>query len=103
HRATAQQPEAKADTAGAQKQPAKPVAGHLMRVPGPIVDEVDKPVRGAVSQLISKMPAGAGRPIIIFEFAPGQADAGKGSEFGRALALAKYIDSRRGRKRREDG
>jgi membrane-bound serine protease (ClpP class) len=95
HRATAQQPEAKADAAGAQRQPAKPVAGHLIRIPVPIVDEVDKHVRGAVSQLMSKMPAGAGRPIIIFEFAPGQADAGKGSEFGRALALAKYIASSR--------
>jgi membrane-bound ClpP family serine protease len=95
HRAEAQQPEAKSDAAGASKQPAKSVVGHLIRIPVPIVDEVDKHVRGAVSHLMSKMPAGGGRPIIVFEFAPGQADAGKGSEFGRALALAKYIASSR--------
>ncbi len=96
HRAFSQQPEAKSDAAGAAKQAAKPTAvGHLIRIPVPIIDEVDKQVRGTVSHLMSKTPPGAGRPIIVFEFAPGQADSGKGSEFGRALALAKYIASSR--------
>jgi membrane-bound serine protease (ClpP class) len=92
-RANAEPPaDLKAEAAGPAKQPAKPADGHLIRVSVPIDGDVYAQVRAAVSRLADKSPRGGGpRPIIIFEFSPGQADGGRGSTFGNSLELAKFI------------
>ena len=96
-RAVAQQPECvKAENVGPAAAPVKSGVGQaFIRIPVPIQGEVDARVRGAVGRLMSKLPPSKGRPVVIFEFYPGQADAGKGSDFGRSLALAKFIASSR--------
>jgi membrane-bound serine protease (ClpP class) len=82
----------KAEAANLAKQPAKHTIGHLIRISVPIDGDVCSQVKMAVSQLAGKSPPGAGpRPILIFEFWPGQADGGRGSTFGNSLELAKFI------------
>jgi membrane-bound serine protease (ClpP class) len=82
----------KAEAANPAKHPAKQAVGHLIRISVPIDGDVYAQVRAAVSRLADKSPPGAGpRPILIFEFWPGQADGGRGSTFGNSLELAKFI------------
>jgi membrane-bound serine protease (ClpP class) len=90
-RAADDEPPAKADVAAPAKQAAKTAVGHLVRISLPIDGDVYAQVHGAVSKLSSSLPRGGPRPIIIFEFAPGQSDSGRGSAFGSSLDLAKFI------------
>lgn len=94
-----QQPEA--ERAADEKPVAVPAsspkpAGKLVRVPLPIDenDNVDSQVKRAVQRAISELPKFGERPVLVLEFAPAKGQFGEGSDFGRALALAKYLSSR---------
>ncbi|MDX1943996.1 MAG: NfeD family protein [Pirellulaceae bacterium] len=60
-------------------------------VPLPITGLVDQQVKQQVERALRKLPAGGPRPVFIFEFHPKPATAGEGSEFGRALNLARFL------------
>ncbi len=83
-------PDAKAANAKADAKPGARPVGHLIRVPVPIEGNVDTRVRTAVSRLLGKFPKGVPRPVLVFEFTP-ETEDGKGSDFSRALGLARYI------------
>ncbi len=79
----------------AAAEPEQPAAsgrvGRLVRVPVPITGEVDRRVRETILRIISSLPASDERPVLVLEFWPGQTEFGAGSEFGRALELARFI------------
>jgi len=74
----------------AQKQ----AAGHLITVPLPITGDADTQVKRAVQQVLSSQPEGAERPTLVFDFSGANNQSGRGSDFGRALALARFLSSR---------
>ncbi len=41
-----------------------------------------------------ELPREAGRPVVVFELVPTRSKFGEGTEFGRALDLARYLSSR---------
>jgi membrane-bound ClpP family serine protease len=82
-----------AQPADAGAKPAIHPVGHLIRIPVPIEGNVDTAVRSAVGRVLGKAKPGGPRPILVLEFVAGQADGGRGSEFGRAMELAKFISS----------
>jgi membrane-bound serine protease (ClpP class) len=63
---------------------------HLIPIPVPIESNIDSKVRASVAQVLAKSAKDGSRPIIVFEFSAGQSD-GRGSDFGRAHDLAKFI------------
>lgn len=69
-------------------------AGRLIRVPLPLTGSGDAQVRRAAERAMSRLPAGGGRPVLIFELAPAQTQFGEGTNFERALSLARFIASR---------
>ncbi len=70
--------------------PSPPV--RIVTVPLPIAGNVDTNLKRAVDQLLEELPADQGRPILVFEFqSPGA--TGEGSQFERALSLARYLNS----------
>jgi len=69
-------------------------AGFLIRVPLPITDTVDKRVRGMIKRALGRLENEFGRPIIVLELDPGQSEFGAGSDFYRAMSLAKFLTSR---------
>ena len=98
----AENPPAKADDANqpnanqqpdADKKPASNALGQgfLIRVNLPITDDVDTRVRRSVTQLLSNIQPGGPRPVIVVELWPGQSEFGAGSDFSRALSLAKFL------------
>jgi len=80
------QPQAQAPRA------AKPAV--LLRVPLPLVGTADAQVIGATKHALEKMDAGGERPILVLDFDSPQKHTGVGSEFERALKLARYLSSR---------
>ena len=89
-------PTPKPSPAAAQADEAKPVrpAGRLIRVSLPITGTVDAQVKRAVERAIVELPREAGRPVVVFELVPTHSKFGEGTEFGRALDLARYLSSR---------
>jgi membrane-bound serine protease (ClpP class) len=89
-------PAADAEPAAAQTDEPKPVrpAGRLIRVSLPITGTVDAQVKRAVERAIVELPREAGRPVVVFELVPTHSKFGEGTEFGRALDLARYLSSR---------
>ena len=81
--------------AAAPADRAKP-AGRLVRVSLPIGenDNADAQVKRAIQHALAEMPRSGERPVLVLEFAPAKGKFGEGSDFGRALALAKYLSSR---------
>ncbi|HTU25522.1 MAG TPA: hypothetical protein VMF30_09000, partial [Pirellulales bacterium] len=69
-------------------------AGRLIRISLPITGSVDAQVKRAVERAIVELPREAGRPVVVFELLPNHSKFGEGTEFGRALDLARYISSR---------
>jgi membrane-bound ClpP family serine protease len=67
----------------------------LVRVPLPIRGSVDLRVKRMIDQLLSELPAEGTRPIVVLEFWPPDDGGGEGSEFERALSLARYLASQR--------
>src|SRR5262245_48356332 len=80
----------KADT----KAPAPAQAGRLIRVPLPLAGNADTQVKRAVQKSLAELPRGDGRPVLVFEFSSPQNHTGQGSDFSRALALARFLSSR---------
>jgi membrane-bound serine protease (ClpP class) len=80
---------------GDQSKPAAPVAqsGRLIRVPLPLVGDADSRVKRAVQKVLAELPADP-RPVLVFEFSSADNQSGQGSDFSRALALARYLSSR---------
>ncbi len=68
--------------------------GRLIRVPLPIVGNADQAVKHALQKALGDMPKGDERPTLVFEFSSSQDQFGQGSDFGRALALARLLSSR---------
>ena len=68
--------------------------GRLVRVPLPITGNADTHVKRAVQKALSETQAGGSAPVLVFEFASSQNQTGQGSDFSRALALARYLSSR---------
>ena len=66
----------------------------LIRVALPITGTVDAQVKRAVERALVDLPRDNGRPILVFEFVPTGNKFGSGTEFGRALDLARYLSSR---------
>ena len=92
----AAEPDVEQPVAEAPAVNAKPAVGRLIRVPLPIGenDNVDSQVKRAIQRALSEFPKDAQRPVIVLEFAPAKGKFGEGTDFGRALALARYLSSR---------
>ncbi len=71
---------------------AKPM-GRLIRIPLPITGAADTQVKRAVQKVLAEMPAGGPRGVLVLDFSGTQNQFGQGSDFGRALALARYLSS----------
>jgi membrane-bound serine protease (ClpP class) len=76
------------------KDAAKTPAAHLIHVEVPIVGDIDTKVKRAVSRILADIKPGQKRPILVLELDPGQTDGGKGSDFSRSMALARYLAGR---------
>ncbi len=63
----------------------------LVRIPLPIRGNVDTQVLRVLDQIITTMPQGQERPIVVLEFWPPADGTGASSEFGRALHLARFL------------
>src|SRR5260221_11000624 len=87
-----------ADRAGQPAEP-KPAAapvqmGRLIRVPLPIAGNADTQVKQAIQKALADLPVKGTRPVLVFEFSSAQNQFAQGSDFGRALVLARYLSSR---------
>ena len=84
------------DDAAAEPAPAANASasfGRMIRIPLPIVGELDNRVRAMVRQALSSRPPGEGRPVLVFELWPEGTEFGQGCDFYRAQALADYGDA----------
>ena len=86
--AHAQEDEDKAANPPAEVQ--APVAFRF-DVPLPITGLVDQQVESSVERALRKLPKVGPRPVFIFEFRPKADSAGEGSDFGRALSMARFL------------
>ncbi len=68
--------------------------GRLVRVPLPLVGNADTQAIAAAQKAIVEMPAGPGRPVLVLEFSSSTGQTGQGSDFERALKLARFLTSR---------
>ncbi len=87
----APKPDAEPNPVKPAEKPAQHPVGYLIRVPVPIQGNVDTRIRADIAKRLARVPPGGPRPVVIFEFSPGQEEAGKGSDFGRSLELARFI------------
>jgi membrane-bound serine protease (ClpP class) len=60
-------------------------------VPLPIDGLVDRQIQGQVERALRKLPKEGPRPTFVFEFRPKVNTAGEGSNFARALELARFL------------
>ena len=67
----------------------------LVSVPLPLSGAVDTRLKSSLDKLLQELAPGAARPIVIFEFRPGEQSNGYTGEFEPALALARYLASAR--------
>jgi membrane-bound ClpP family serine protease len=91
-------PDAKPAEAVAVPEAPQPVeapkqVGRLIRIPMPITGSADTQVKRAVQKALAEMPKGEPRGVLVFEFSGSHNQVGQGSDFGRALALARYLSS----------
>jgi membrane-bound ClpP family serine protease len=86
--------EPKRNAAADNPAPAARQVGRLVRVPLPITGNADTQVKRAAQKALSEMRPDGARPVLVFEFASGANQTGQGSDFSRALALARYLSSR---------
>ncbi len=72
----------------------EPVA-QMLRVPVPIIGNIDNQVRRTIRQLKENFPDSETRPILVLEFwAPANAEEGAASEFERSLSLARFLSGK---------
>lgn len=92
------QPTAGIDPSVAEKQAtAEAKAAHLIPVSLPIAGNLDTNLKRMIDQIVGGLEGGGGdpRPVLILEFRAKQGQTGEGSEFERALSLARYLASDR--------
>lgn len=91
--APAQDKEAAKDQTPADAPAAKNADATVYRfdVPLPITGLVDQRLESEIRRAIRNLPKGGPRPTFVFEFRPQQGTSGEGSDFGRALTLARFI------------
>lgn len=92
------EPEAAEEQAPEKSEPSRSV-GCLLRLRLPITGSADSVFRSVVERTKTRLLAesdGETQPVIVIEFAPlGEADGyGQGTEFTRALTLARYLTSK---------
>lgn len=82
--------EQQATDEGGQKR-----VGHALRLALPITSETDRLARRFVDRVLAKAQKESYKPVLIFEFhiPPKQEAFGRGSQFGAALELARYLSS----------
>ncbi|MGD9720883.1 MAG: NfeD family protein [Pirellulales bacterium] len=68
--------------------------GRLIHIPLPITGNADTQVKRAVQKALGELHAARSRPVLVFEFGSSADQTGQGSDFSRALALARYLSSR---------
>lgn len=86
-----------ADNAPAETAPvpaAPKASGRLIRVPLPLVGNADTQVIAAVRRALADLPRGGERPTLVLEFTSTDRHTGQGSDFERALKLARFLSSR---------
>jgi membrane-bound ClpP family serine protease len=94
---TAEQAATPADVAGRTVEPGE---GKLIRVRLPLVGNADAHIKTAIQRALAKFASlpkgGERRPVLILEFAPAQRDGGfgEGTDYSRALSLAKFLTSK---------
>ncbi len=76
---------------------AEEIRGRLIRLPLPITGNVDRRVVQQIRRALAELEEAEGeaRPTLVLEFAPGQTEFGRGSEFEDALKLARFLVSAR--------
>ncbi len=75
-------------------EPKQGKAARLVRVPLPLVGNADTQVIAAARKAISDLPEGNDRPVLVLEFSSADNQTGQGSDFERALKLARFLTSR---------
>ena len=84
--------------AEAESAPTTAAIGRLVRLPLPITGHVDQDVKRSIHRTLARLRAERKNPAepitLILEFSPGQTQAGGGSDFSRALSLARYLTHR---------
>lgn len=85
--------------ADAEKPTADPVKLERLVVPLPIVGNVDTIVRSQIDRWLKTIAADQAnvdkRPLLVLEFRPAVGTVGEGSEYERALSLARFLASER--------
>ena len=85
-----------AEPQGGDRQDRPARVGRLVRVPLPIVGDVDnqslRRINAALSEL--RRDKNATERLLVIELDPGRSEFGAGSDFARALRLAEYLTSR---------
>lgn len=78
-----------------QAPPPAPATGSLIRVPLPLTGNVDNRIKAMIQRVQARAAQAPGqRPILVLEFVPSGSEFGEGTDFTRALALARYLSSR---------
>lgn len=90
----ASNPAAAPDNEGDAKAAEARQAGRLLRINLPLTGTADTQIIRAIKHALEKMPAGDPRPVLVLEFYSPQNQTGQGSDFERALKLARYLSSR---------
>lgn len=73
---------------------ASPRIARLVRIPLPIGDTTDTAVMRSIDQLLDELPKNSeSRPVLVLEFYVKEGMSSEGSQFERALALARYLAS----------
>ncbi len=85
----------KAAVAAVQPKPAELARAYLIPVPLPIAGSVDNHLKRRIDQILSELPRGTARQILVLEFRPAAGKPADASEFERCLSLARYLASER--------
>jgi membrane-bound serine protease (ClpP class) len=83
-------PAAAADQAGAQDPAKAHQPGQFFPIVEPISDETIRSLRAAAVPYIERIASTGQRPVLVFEFRPGESEPGR-SSFGASLDLAEFL------------
>lgn len=83
-----------APTAVTQNPPSpKQTGGCRIRINLPLTGSADQLIKQMVQRVVEQQPPGAERGVVVLEFWPPAGSEGAGSEFERALSLARFLTS----------
>ena len=74
-----------------QQEPVQSESVHLVPVRLPLVGSGDKDIKRTVMKLMEQLSNRDERPLVIFEFTNREGRAAEGTEFERALSLARFL------------